>query len=70
MWNPNVHGEGHAAQNIQGRVELLPVKPGETLPGYDKLEFKLIGGSIVCEGVIVDPPKRRKRGPSCRRQPY
>jgi hypothetical protein len=34
------------------------VKPGETLPGYDKLEFKLIGGSIVCEGVIVDPPNR------------
>jgi hypothetical protein len=60
MWNPNVHGEGHAALNIQGRVELLPVKSGETLPGYDKLEFKLIGGSIVCEGVIVDPPKRRK----------
>ena len=30
MWNPNVHGEGHAALNIQGRVELLPVKPGET----------------------------------------
>jgi hypothetical protein len=60
MWNPNVHGEGHAALNIQGRVELLPVKPGETLPGYDKLEFRLIGGSIVCEGVIVDPPKRRK----------
>ena len=60
MWNPNVHGEGHAALNIQGRVELLPVKPGETLPGYDNLEFKLIGGSIVCEGVIVDPPMRRK----------
>jgi hypothetical protein len=60
MWNPNVHGEGHAALNIQGRIELLPVKPGETLPGYDRLEFKLIGGSIVCEGVIVDPPKRRK----------
>jgi hypothetical protein len=61
MWNPNVHGEGHAALNIQGRVELLPVKPGETLPGYDKLEFKLIGGSIVCEGVIVDPPKSRRK---------
>jgi hypothetical protein len=61
MWNPNVHGAGHAALNIQGRVELLPVKPGETLPGYDKLEFKLIGGSIVCEGVIVDPPKSRRK---------
>ena len=27
MWNPDVHGAGHAALNIQGRVELLPVKP-------------------------------------------
>jgi hypothetical protein len=56
MWNPDVHGAGHAALNIQGRIELLPPKPGVTLPGYDKLEFKLIGGRIVCEGVIVDPP--------------
>jgi hypothetical protein len=36
------------------------VKPGETLPRYDKLEFNLIGGRIVCEGVVVDPPKRWK----------
>jgi hypothetical protein len=56
MWNPDVHGAGHAALNIQGRVELLPPKPGETLPGYDKLEFKLIERRIVCEGVVVDPP--------------
>jgi hypothetical protein len=60
MWNPNVHGAGRAALNIQGRTELLPVKPGETLPGYDKLEYKLIAGHIVCEGVVVDPQKRRK----------
>ena len=68
MWNPHVHGAGHAALNIQGRVELLPVKPGETLPGYDKLEFKMVRSSIngqtengiFCEGVVVDPPKRRK----------
>jgi hypothetical protein len=59
MWNPDVHGAGHAALNIQGRVELLPPKPGETLPGYDKLEFKLIGGRIVCDGVVVDPPNRQ-----------
>jgi len=58
MWNPR--GEGQASLNIQGRVELLPAKPGETLPGYDKLEFRLIGGHIVCEGVVVDPPKGRK----------
>jgi hypothetical protein len=39
---------------------LLPPKPGETLPGYDKLEFKIVNGEIVCEGVVVDPPKRRR----------
>lgn len=60
MWNANVHGAGHAALNIQGRTELLPVKPGETLPGYDKLEYRLIAGRIVCEGIVVDPPKPRK----------
>jgi hypothetical protein len=68
MWNPDVHGAGHAALNIQGRTELLPPKPGETLPRYDKLEFKMVGSyvngqavnRIVCEGVVVDPPKRRK----------
>jgi hypothetical protein len=70
MWCPNVHGAGHAALNIQGRVELLPVKPGETLPGYDTLEFKMVRSyvngqavnRIVCEGVVVDPPKRRTDG--------
>ncbi len=60
MWNPDVHGAGHVALNIQGRVELLPPKPGETLPRYDKLEFKLIEGRIVCEGVVVDPPNRQE----------
>ena len=68
MWNPDVHGVGHASLNIQGRTELLPVKPSETLPGYDKLEFKTVRSyvngqavnRIVCEGVVVNPPKRRK----------
>ena len=63
MWNPDVHGAGHAALNIQGRVELLPAKPGETLPRYDTLEFKMVWSyvngqavnRIVCEGVVVDP---------------
>jgi hypothetical protein len=67
MWNPDVHGAGHAALNIQGRTELLPAKPGETLPGYDELEFRMVRSyvngqavnRIVCEGVVVDPPKRR-----------
>ena len=67
MWNPDHHGAGQAALNIQGRAELLPPKPGETLPGYDTLEFKIVRSyvngeavnHIVCEGVVVDPPKRR-----------
>jgi len=67
MWNPDQHGAGLATLNIQGRAELLTPKPGETLPGYDTLEFKTVQthvngqvvNQIVCEGVIVDPPKRR-----------
>jgi len=67
MWNPDHHGAGHAALNIQGQAELLPPKPGETLPEYDTLEFKIarscVNGQevdhIVCEGVVVEPPKRR-----------
>src|SRR6267143_6467098 len=67
IWNPDVHGAGHAALNIQGRTELLPPKPGETLPGYDTLEFKMVrscvngqtANLIVCESVVVDPPKHR-----------
>jgi hypothetical protein len=56
MWNPRLHGTGDATLNIQGRVELLPPAPGENLPRYDKLEFKMLGGQIVCEGVIVEAP--------------
>jgi hypothetical protein len=64
MWNPDVHGAGHAALKIQGRTELLPPKSGETLPGYDTLEFKMVrfgqtANLIVCESVVVDPPKHR-----------
>ncbi len=69
MWNPEVHGAGRAALNIQGGLGLLPPKPGETAPQYDKLEFKLIrsdaGGQaveqIMCERVVLDPPQRRAR---------
>ena len=56
MWNPRLHGAGEATLNIQGRVELLPPAPGETMPRYDKLEFRMLGGQIVCEGVIVEAP--------------
>jgi hypothetical protein len=60
MWSATLHGAGAAALNIQGSVELLPPKPGETVHRYDKLEFRLAGGQIVCEGVIVDPPKGKR----------
>lgn len=56
MWNPRLHGTGDATLNIQGRIELLPPEPGETMPRYDKLEFKMLRGQIVCEGVIVEAP--------------
>jgi len=54
MWNPRIHGTGDVALSIQGRVELLAPAPGETLPRYDKLEFKVSDGQIVCEGVTVE----------------
>jgi hypothetical protein len=60
MWNPDVHGKGKAALNIQGKPELLPSTQGRTLPSYDTLEFKLAEGCIVCEGVVIDPPKSRR----------
>lgn len=56
MWNPRLHGTGDATLNIQGSVGLLPPATGETMPRYDKLEFKMLGGQIVCEGVIVEAP--------------
>ena len=54
MWS------GRSALNIQGCAGVLPAKPGETLPRYDTLEYRLIAGQIVCEGVVVDPPKPQK----------
>jgi len=39
---------------------LLPAQPGGTRREYDRLEFRTIAGNIVCEGVVVDPPKDRK----------
>jgi hypothetical protein len=68
LWNPDFHGAGHAALNIQGQTKLLPPKPGEKLPRYDTLEFKMVRSNvngqaadrIVCEGVVLDPRKRRR----------
>ena len=64
---PIVTAPGMQLLIFKGRAELLPPKPGETLPGYDTLEFKIarscVNGQevdhIVCEGVVVEPPKRR-----------
>jgi hypothetical protein len=51
---------GLGALNIQGSAELLPLQPGATRREYDRLEFRLIAGDIVCEGVVVDSPSDRK----------
>jgi hypothetical protein len=51
---------GQGALNIQGSAELLPAKPGGTRREYDRLEFRSVAGDIVCEGVVVNPPKDRK----------
>lgn len=63
MWNPAVHGADRSTLCIQGRVALLPPKAGETMPGYDRLEFKLIEGNIVCEGFVLEPPERPRHRP-------
>jgi len=60
MWNATRHGDGKAALNIQGQAGLLPARSGETQGRYDKLEFRLIQGRIVCEEVVVDPPSPRR----------
>jgi hypothetical protein len=60
MWSSDLHGSGKATLKIQGQAELLPVAPGESSRAYDKLEFKLIEGRIVCEDVVIDPPKGRR----------
>ena len=61
MWSSDLHGNGKATLKIQGQAELLPVAPGESSRAYDKLEFRLIEGRIVCEGVVIDPPKARRQ---------
>ena len=60
MWNPAFNGAGGAVLNIQGSIALLPAKSGGNLPRYDTLEFRQVGDQIVCEGVVLDPPKRRR----------
>ena len=69
LWNPRLHG-----LNIQGQSKLLPPKPGEKLPRYDTLEFKMVRSNvngqavdrIVCEGVVVDPPVKRNTAAAVR----
>jgi hypothetical protein len=59
MWSSDLHGSGKATLKIQGQAELLPVAPGEHSRAYDKLEFSLVDGRIVCEGVIIEAPRGR-----------
>lgn len=60
LWNAEAHGTGRLALRIQGQVELLPPAPGETMPIYDCLEFRMVEQSIVCDGVVVDAPVHRR----------
>jgi hypothetical protein len=53
MWNPRSHGAGHATLCIQGHSTLLPPKPGDRMPAYDRLEFTATDGRIVCEGFVL-----------------
>jgi hypothetical protein len=62
MW----HGAGQSVLCIQGSAKLLPPKAGETMPQYDRLEFRLIDGLIVCEGFVVDAPAPLKNRPFAR----
>lgn len=62
MWR----GAGQSTLCIQGSVALLPPKPGETMPQYDRLEFRLIDGRIVCEGFVVEAPAALKNRPFAR----
>jgi hypothetical protein len=61
LWNLQAHGNGLVSLRIQGAASNSSTNP------QDCLEFRLVrasmGGypmdSIVCEGVIVDPPLKR-----------
>jgi hypothetical protein len=57
MWR----GVGQSTLCIQGSTALLPPKPGETMPQYDRLEFRLIDGLIVCEGFVVEAAPLKNR---------
>jgi len=41
MWNPDHHGAGHAALNIQGRAELLHRSPARRCPDMTRSNSKL-----------------------------
>jgi hypothetical protein len=60
MWNPDFNGGARATLNIQGQAGLLPVQPGETISRYDTLQFKQVEQGIICEGVVVEAPRRRQ----------
>ena len=61
QWDAEIHGRGLAPLNIQAST-MRRTKPGQPLPPYDNLEFRLGGTeldgtpmtAIVCEGVVVE----------------
>jgi hypothetical protein len=62
VWDREVHGRGLASLNIAASTNMRSMRPGQPIPPYDNLEFRLERStkdgetisSIVCEGVVVE----------------
>jgi hypothetical protein len=60
LWKTEIHGRGEPL-NIQASTDMRPPRPGQPMPPFDNLEFRLVRGtmngypidSIVCEDVVV-----------------
>jgi hypothetical protein len=60
LWKAYLHGKG-APLNIQASIEMRTPRPGQPMPAFDNLEFRLVRGTmngypidqVVCEDVVV-----------------
>jgi hypothetical protein len=58
QWDPKIQGRGLTPLNIGASVDMTPERPGQPLPIYDNLEFRLVTAttgnrSIVCEDLVL-----------------
>jgi hypothetical protein len=68
LWNPDFHAAGLSPLRIPGQNEGPDNAGSDEVPLPQVLEFRTIRAwwgnqpvdSIVCEGVIVDPPNKRE----------